>query len=116
MLSTNEIREIIRKVTYKPGARIDVRLDFERNRPTLIVEVPVQDVRTLETARIATYPEIPTRYLKSRGALLAFIFIAVEGIEKHEVREWLRYDKDAIVDPHPESKPLGWLARLFNLL
>lgn len=114
MLTVPEVREIVNRVTYKPGTRIDIQCEFEQNTPTLFVDLPVQDVDTLRPSKVGTRRVIPPKYLKSREALLAFIFMTVEGIEKHEVREWLRYDHQTVVDPHPGTATLSWFDELLK--
>lgn len=113
MLSIPDIRDILSRVTYKPGSRIDIQLDFEQDTPTLVVDLPVQDAYTLQPAKIGTRRVIPKHYLKSRESLLSYIFMTVEGIEKHEVREWLKYDRMTVIDPHPEEVP-SWIEQLMK--
>ena len=112
-------KSLIDQITYKPGWYF--RTGIEDGRMWFQVGVT-------EEAEISFDPivgkKVPWRGAKHwlsehmcRNEIVSLVFHAIERAEMHEVREWFRYKKRAIFNPHLDPDALAELAskaRNFN--
>jgi len=104
-MKLNELRAIVRKITYKPGHTIDLQAQFG-GEVLLLLSFPVMDAHTGKMTKVGTKKMLAEKLWQrmTKDEALCWIFDEVVGLERHEVCEWLRYDKQPVVEPHPEEK------------
>jgi hypothetical protein len=99
-MTFEEMREVVSRVTYRPGWRLSLELDrFEG--PVLVVEATEpdsSDARKTIDLRIITF--IPP--VDDEHAFMEWLLYRFCRIETHEAREWLRLDDERWVNPHTE--------------
>src|SRR5882724_12273867 len=105
-MTLDELRSIVRKITYKPGHTIDLQFNLEGEAVMLLLSFPVMDAHTGKMTKVATQKLLDEHLWgrMNKDQALLWIFDEVVGLERHEVCEWLRYDKQPVVEPHPELK------------
>jgi len=109
----DEFSAIIAEITYKPGWYFRVGYD---DYTRMWIQVGVT-----EEAEISFDP-IEGKKVTWRGAkhflsehmcrneIVSTVFHAIERAEMHEVKEWFRYKKRAIFNPHLDPDALASLA------
>ncbi|AMO44160.1 hypothetical protein DSS3P8_102 [Roseobacter phage DSS3P8] len=109
----DEFSAIIAEITYKPGWYFRVGYD---DYTRMWVQVGVT-----EEAEISFDPiegkKVPWRGAKHflsehmcRNEIVSTVFHAIERAEMHEVKEWFRYKKRSIFNPHIDPDALAALA------
>lgn len=105
-------KNIIDQITYKPGWYF--RTGVEEGR--MWVQVGVTEEAEISFDPIAG-KKVPWRGAKHflsehmcRNEIVSTVFHAIERAEMHEVREWFRYKKRAIFNPHLDPDALAELA------
>lgn len=115
MLARSEIREIVSRVTYKPGWM--VLLGSDRDRTFVQVSVDERSDATLDpTGRSSerTPWKSSKRYLSPhmcRQEVVGAVFGLIKDAEEHELREWFRYRGASIYNPHLDPDVLAKVAR-----
>jgi hypothetical protein len=94
------IKEIIGKLSYKPGW--DFALEQRAGRDTLVIGATVQHSETLETVRFQIRRLIPEVIITQEG-LLSWVEDMLIEAEIHELREFFRYDGELVDDPHKST-------------
>ncbi|UFS66922.1 hypothetical protein LO749_20730 [Paracoccus denitrificans] len=115
MMTTAEMWEILREISYKPGWRFI--FDTTGERPFIQVAVGVESDLTLDpTGR--TDERTPwrsgKRYLSPhmcRQEIVGAVFGLIKDAEMHEIHEWFRYRGASIYNPHLDPDVLVGVAR-----
>ena len=102
-MKLDELRAIFHRITYKPGHTIDLQGDFD-DGVLLYLSFPAIDVHTGKMSKVGTKRMLPKALWQrmTKDDVLCWVFDEVVGLERHEVCEWLRYDHEPVVEPHPE--------------
>lgn len=99
-----EARELLKRVTYKPGVKLAFDPGESFGIATLTITSMVQDVnepsRTIPLTNRQALP--PLEYM-DRDEFIFRIGDALMRFERHECDEWFRVDGKPVNDPHPES-------------
>lgn len=92
-------------VTYKPGWVFTTSAQY--GSITLRVQWPVTCVVTgkeITLHFIRSYSWRDIEHFKDADLIRYIVYNFVHEAEEHELREWLRYKHDHVIDPHPEHK------------
>lgn len=99
-------RRLLAKITYKPGWVLEV-VWTRYGAVELCATWPVTDVVTGASIKL----EHKRRYgwrdlvrLTDAQVVEYFIYRFFYEAEVHELREWLKFDGDHVIDPHPATK------------
>ncbi len=115
-MSLTEIQEYFEKrLTYRPGHRFTVKANSADSVEILLEgkvpdadHVPSDDIRNTDARK---YPFVEVRFSKiihlwrldtEEGCMHTALFM-IEGLERHETKEWLRLDGKRIDKPHPDG-------------
>jgi hypothetical protein len=98
-----ELVDRLNRFTYKPGWRM--RLErMATGTPYLLVEFEAENTyRPGETIKVGFREPLPpgsSILFSSPGAFDAWLLSRLDEIERHETREWLKFDGVMIFDPH----------------
>jgi|SRR5260221_431001 len=97
-MTIGEAQEILDRITYKPGWKIQMT-NF--GIPRLSIEYATVDSDAPNrSTRVVFEIGIELIYLDEKGFVF-FVRFAIEQTEEHETREWLRIDGHCLTDPHP---------------
>lgn len=120
MISYAAMKEIVSAVSYKPGWTLHIGRDITSNsRPYLQVCVS-------EAAEASLSPFDGTRtawrggkrYLSARMCrqeIVGACFGAIRDAEEHEMKEWFRYRRRSIYNPHLDPDALAEVAVRKNM-
>lgn len=103
------------KFSGPPGMTLRVLDDDEVLSPVdhlaVLLRVPMPNSQdpsqTFPVGRLG-YTEAPINYARgysqaSRHDLQVFVYNLMQALALHEVKEWLKYDGEHVVDPHPDN-------------
>lgn len=122
-----DLKELVGRLTYKPGSRFEIREPFEEakrfprlaeilklkteaapsKKVQLIISVPCVDSHNPKaTTPVTAIREFDREELTSMTpeGLLRYIETVLITMETHEVAEWFKVDGENVRDPHPEQK------------
>jgi hypothetical protein len=98
VLSTEEIREAVWCVTYRPGWSFEV-YEGRFEGPHIVIRATVPDSTRLgQAVTLAIHSMLPP--MRNRQAVFEWLAWRLGRIEVHEMREWLKVDGRVIFDPH----------------
>lgn len=113
-MTYEEMREIVRSITYKPGWAINFYQEPTEQRP--YVQLYVTETVAARDSR--TGHHVPwksaKRYLSRhmcRQEIVGAVFGLIRDAEEHETREWFRYRGASIYNPHLDPEALWEVAR-----
>ncbi|TAJ97178.1 MAG: hypothetical protein EPO10_17720 [Reyranella sp.] len=108
MMTSQEIKEIVSSITYKPDWAIKVGKDGDR----LFLQATVAGEDSVTAC--PTVWKTGKRYLSlhmSRQEVVGAVFGLIKDAEEHEMREWFRYRGASIFNPHLDPDVLAEVAR-----
>lgn len=106
-MNTDEIDNLIRSISYKPGWSIHYGKDKEFDHSRTYLQVTVSE--TAEASMDSRPPHTrkawkgAKHYLSPhmcRQEIIGVAFGAIRAAEDHEMREWFRYRGVSIYNPH----------------
>jgi hypothetical protein len=112
-MSLEEIKEVVSRVTYKPGWKLTAETSpnyFEfRHRGRGVFLRLVGTCHNLEKNSMELTPTLHSskyveRPIMDHKELMHLIREMYREMELHEMNEWLKFDRVCVVDPHPELK------------
>lgn len=115
MLTLSEMQEIVDAITYKPGWII--RFHTGLGRAFIQAEVGAESDLTMDPTGKTTERtpwKSGKRYLSfhmCRQEVVGAVFGLIQDAEMHEVREWFRYRRASIFNPHLDPDALVEVAR-----
>lgn len=100
-----QIRDLVSKFSYKPGTTIR----FLEPHMHLTVNVPNANPSSFmqphgESIGLTFSEQIPSEGFQNEGHFKRWMFDFVMGWERHEASEWLKFNNQHVVEPHPETK------------
>jgi hypothetical protein len=115
VITTSAMREIVERITYKPGWTI---LFGEDRRGAFVqASVSIESDATLDPTRKTTERtpwKSGKRYLSPhmcRQEIVGAVYGLFQDAEVHEMREWFRYRGASIYNPHLDPDALVDIAR-----
>lgn len=100
MMTYYETKAALAKVTYKPGWKFAI-VDHGVNSFALAISFEQIDTYNPDrTIKVGFHEPIYRGALVSIEAFQHWIITLIDKIERHEAREWFRYDGVMIFDPH----------------
>jgi isopenicillin N synthase-like dioxygenase len=101
-MTTDELIRGIQRFTYKPDYRFEIRTSADHIM--LTVNFPVPDSCNPKTnVRLNASQIIVPGDIQDFEMLTMLIQMMVQGIEDHEMNEWLKIDGVHVIKPHPEK-------------
>jgi hypothetical protein len=98
VLSTEEIREAVWCVTYRPGWSFEV-YEGRFEGPHIVIRATIQDsARPTQAVTLDIHSMLPP--MRSAEQFYEWLAWRLARIEVHEMREWLKVDGRVIFDPH----------------
>lgn len=105
LLTTEQIRAHLGRLTYKPGWSFEVR-DAAWEGPFVRILVEVEDSYSPgATTILGINSFIPA--VTSPEALEHWLLQRIIRIESHEAREFFKRDGQVVFDPHADGQPFG---------
>lgn len=102
------IAEQLTHISGPPGMELRMLDEDEIESPTdyyaILLRIPLPDSN--DPSRVFPVGRLGftlAGYLRDVGVLKRAVHRLFEALALHEVREWLRYDGEHVVDPHPEN-------------
>lgn len=101
-MTDQDVINIINKITYKPDFKIRVGLDIHGGVRVWFSRL-VPDATGIIKENIAiTYNTLFYNNAKDEQEVLEKMYIHFLEFEKHELKEWFKYNNVCFKDPHPE--------------
>lgn len=105
-MTINEARKLVRRCTYKNGWQLKVRQSplYPTDHMRLEVLPPELSDTECPPDRISLvfFEDIPSDGQSETGVLFALMRL-VEMVERHELREWFKFDGIKVSDPHTKG-------------
>jgi hypothetical protein len=103
-MTFDRFREIVGKVTYKPGTRFATRFALERSPPQIELMIVCDTIDAKNPSKRLTVHSsdyiFEERLMRSTEAdVLRTIYALARRLETHEIDEWLRYDGQHVNPP-----------------
>lgn len=127
-MTYDEMSEIVKAITYRPGWTILLKRDWSTEkgrhygRPYVQIAVDETSDASLSPVTGQREPWRSGKHFLSphmcRQEIVGAVFGAIKSAEEHEMREWFRYRGASIYNPHLDPDALVELARYrrnFNL-
>lgn len=111
MLTLDDIKDIVSKVTYKDGWTIQVYEGHGRSYIQVSVDA---SVGICSVSKQNTAWKSGKHYLSPymcKQEIVGVCFAAIKASEEHEMREWFRYKGASIFNPHLDPDQLVELAK-----
>lgn len=108
------VRNLLKKVTYKPGWRFDARTEPVLNydphyfyqEVQVFVSCLVPDTETGKDTKLVVHRRFSNctlRDMKDSQIISYCISSLIREAEMHEMDEWFKFDGSHVVEPHPEN-------------
>jgi hypothetical protein len=118
MLTATELRGIIEKITYKPGWNFSLRdepsdLHYYYTQSVFTITFSVPDAYGFSNmVTIVSQVMFSLEMFQDAERFVDWVMYQILDCEKHEMREFFRYDGVLVSDPH--KKALSWLVNHVN--
>jgi hypothetical protein len=115
----NRVQDILKRITYKPGWKIEASRIEKGVRPsvsfigwervTILVTSEIEDasnpkINHITLCRYTSLQDYDIERLSDEEVIRYFIHRAIWEMEQHEYHEWFKFDGICVFDPHPELK------------
>lgn len=103
-MNLEEIKDCINKFSYKPGWSVFVLDTFQSHGYEIVIQSnPVKDAtgRSETPNSIMSKTIVEYNHFKTEKQIIRYIQRKIEALEKHEMKEWFKFEGKLLDDPHP---------------